>query len=178
MGIRLFVYVLLIISVLSFFATVNNEVEEIKEKDLALVTFHNATMYTLTEDNVNRIVQSSKAMRFKTRDEMYKATFILRAKSEENKNLTDIISADFVEKKGSDLTFVDHVKYNRDDFISLKTDILHYNVDTKIAYNDKPFIGTYYSNFLIGEALYFDTVKTYFKSKKAHFEINIDEEIK
>lgn len=177
MGIRIFVYTLLIISLLSFLTTVNNEVEEVKQTDIALVTFNNATMYTLTENHVNRIVQSSKAMRFRNRDEMYKATFILRAKSEENKDLTDIISADFIEKKESDITFIDHVKYNRDDFISLKTDILHYNFDTKIAYNDQPFIGTYYGNFLIGSELYFDTTKTYFKSKKAHFEVKLDEKI-
>ena len=175
MGIKVFVYTLLIISLLSFFATVSNEVKTIETKDIALITFNDSTLYTLNDTSVSKIVKSAKAMRYKNRDEMYDATFVLRAKSEENISLTDIISADFILKRGPRLKLVDHVKYNRGDFVSLKTDILHYNMDTKIAYNNKPFIGTYYGHYLIGSELYIDAVKTYFKSQKSHFEIDLKE---
>lgn len=175
MGIRLFIYVLFIISIISLFTNVSSDVKYKKHKDIALVTFNDSTMYTLDEKNVSRIVQSKEAKRFKKRDEMYEGTFIVRAKSKNTSSLTDIISADFIEKKGNKLKFENHVKYNRDDFISLSTDILYYNTKTKIAYNNKPFIGKYYNNFLIGEKFHVDTNKTYFKSQKAHFEIDLDE---
>ena len=175
MGIRLFVYALLIISVLSFFATVSNEVKINEKKDIALITFNDSILYTLNDINVSKIVKSSTAMRYEYRDEMYDATFVLRAKSEQNKDITDIISADFIIKRGPRLKFEDNVKYNRGDFVSFSTDVLHYNMDTKVAYNNEPFTGTYYGNNLNGSELYVDTVKTYFKSQKSHFEIDLKE---
>lgn len=175
MGVRVFVYTLLIIAIFSFFATVDNKVEKIESKDTALITFNDSTLYTLNSANVSQIVKSTIATRYKYRDEMYDATFVLRAKSLKSKNLTDIISADFIIKRGPKLKLLDHVKYNRGDFISLKTDVLYYNMDTKIAYNHNPFIGTYYNHYLMGSELYVDTVKTYFKSLKSHFEIDLKE---
>jgi len=174
MAIRVFIFVLLVVSIISVFAPVNNSTNKLLEKDIALVTFNDSTMYTLDSIHVTKVVESIKAVRYKTRDEMFEGTFYFRAKSKTNSNQADVVSADFIEKKGPTLKFVDHVVYNRDDFMTLKTDILYYNLDTKIAHNDKPFIGKYYNDSLIGTSLYLDTEKTYFKSQKAHFEIDLD----
>jgi len=174
MALRIFVFVLLIVSIISVFAPVDNSSNKLLQQDIALLSFNNSINYTLNDEEVTRIVKSKDAIRYKNRDEMYDGVFYLRSKSKKTSNLPDIISADFIEKKGQVLKFFKHVYYNRDDYMTLKTDILFYNLDTKIAYNDKPFISEYYGDILLGSELYMDTTKTYFKSKKAHFEINLD----
>ena len=172
MVIRVFIFSLLIISTISLFLTVNNDIADSKTKDIALITFKDSTMYTINDESVVRVVKSEKAVKYRNRDEIYNGILISKIKSKEKSDSADIISADFIEKKGSKLKFVEHVKYNREDFLSLKTDLLHYDLESKIAYNNKPFIGKYYNDFLIGSELYFDAKKAYFRSKKALFEIN------
>jgi len=174
MAIIFFIYSLLFISVISLFTTVNNDISESDEKDIALVTFNESTMYTLNDKQVTRIVQSSKAIRYKEREEMFKGTFVHRVKSNDKNSLADVVSADFIEKRGQKIKFMDHVKYSRDNFITFKTEVLNYDLDKKIAYNDKPFTAKYYGDFLKGTNIYLDIEKSYFKSKKAHFEIEME----
>lgn len=174
MAIRFFIYFLLIISIVSLFLTIDNNVHKSLKKDIALITFKNSTMYTINDEKVTRVVQSSEAIRYKTRDYIYDGTFISRVKSKTNEELTDIISADFIEKIDSEVKFEKNVKYDRNDFLTFSTDILYYDLDTKIAYNDKPFIGKYYDNLLMGSQIYIDTNEKYFKSQNTHFEIEIE----
>ncbi len=174
MAVRILIYSLLTISVIFLFLTVNNDVKKDSNKDIALITFKDSTMYTINEEKVVRVVSSTDALRYRNRDEMFNGILISKIESNGRNDIADIISADFIEKKGSKLKFVDHVKYDRDDFITLKTDIMYYDLNSKIAHNDKPFIGKYYNDSLIGSELYFDTKKSYFRSKKAYFEINMD----
>jgi len=173
MALRVFIFVLLIISIMSILVPIDNNKIESLQKDIALVTFNNSTMYTLDDIHVTRVVSSTKTVRFKSRDEMYDATFLNRVKSNES-GIFDIFNADFIEKKGADLKFLDNVKYNRNGFISLKTDVLYYNLDTKIGYNEAPFVAEYNNNSLIGNNIYIDIDKTYFKSQNAHFEIGLE----
>ncbi len=174
MAIRVFIFVLLVVSIISVFAPVDNSTNKLLQKDIALISFSDSTNFTLNDTEVTRIVESTNAVRYKSRDEMFNGTFYLRAKAKKTSNLPDVISADFIEKKGKKLKFVQNVDYNRDDYMTLKTDIMYYNLDTKIAYNDKPFIAKYYGDLLTGTELYMDTTKTYFKSQTAHFEINLE----
>jgi len=153
--------------------TINNDVNKSEKKDLALITFKNSTMFTINDEKVTRVVQSSQAVKYKTREYLYNGTFISRAKSTANEGLTDIVSADIIEKKDDKVTFRKNVKYNRNNFITFNTDILYYDLDKKIAYNDKPFTGKYYDNFLNGNSIFIDSQNSHFKSKKPHFELNI-----
>ena len=175
MAVRFFIFFLLFVSTIALFMTINNDTNDTVKKDIALITFKESTMYTINNEKVTRVVQSNKAVKYKTKDHIFNGTFILRANSKNNEELTDIVSADFIEKRESKVKFEKNVKYNRDDFISLSTDVLYYDLNTKIAYNDKPFIGKYYNNFLMGKKLYIYLTKSHFKSKKAHFELNIKE---
>lgn len=171
MAIRIFIYVLLSIATIIYFIPVSNEKHKEEEKDLALFTFHNSTMYTLNDVTTTRIVHAKQVTRYKNRDVMYNGEIVLKAKDEKVKNATDIISADVIIKKGVDYTFLNNVKYRRDDFISLNTNELFYNATTKIATNTVPFDGTYYNHYVKGKNLFFDTLKNEMKSTNAHFEI-------
>lgn len=171
MVIKVFIYVLFSIATIIYFIPVSNEKQEVEEKDLALLTFNNSTMYTLNEDTTTRIVNSRRVVRYKNRDVMFDGEIVLKANDKKVKNATDIISANIIIKKGEDYTFLTDVKYRRDNFISLNTQELFYNGITKIGKNSVPFDGYYYNHFVKGTNLYVDTLTSEMKSKNAHFEI-------
>jgi hypothetical protein len=172
MAIRVFVYGLLIISTLSFFVSSQNEVEDIKIEEKPMLVFHDSIMYTLTNTGMARIVQSSRAERYETRDMMYDAEIITLSK---NKEFTDYISADLIIKRGDIFKFLNNAKYNRENFIELNSDEIIYNSSTEIATNTKPFSGRYYQHILNGENLFFDAGKSIMRSQNAHFEVELND---
>ncbi|NQY94126.1 MAG: hypothetical protein HRT43_08190, partial [Campylobacteraceae bacterium] len=93
MAVRIFIFILFFISIISVFTPVDNNTSETLKKDIALVTFNDSIMYTLNDLQVTKIVESTKAIRYKTRDEMYNGIFYLRAKSKDNSNQADVMSA-------------------------------------------------------------------------------------
>ena len=173
MAIKIFIYTLAIVSLLFVCTSVNQTNTKNIKKNIAIITFENSIMYTLNNKQVTRILQSSKLIRYKNEDEIHKATFISRAQSKNQEELTDIISADFIEKEGENLTFFNNVKYFRDDFLSFKTSILHYNLNTKIAKNSKKFTGRYYNSTITGKNIYLNTNKQYIRTEKIHFDIEL-----
>lgn len=58
--------------------------------------------------------------------------------------------------------------------MTLNTNELLYNAETKIATNTLPFEGTYFNNYLEGENMYLDLNNYYMNALKTHFEIEIE----
>lgn len=172
MAIRIFVYGLLIISTLSFFVSAQTQVEDIKIEEKPMLVFHDSVMYTLTDENMTRIVQSSRAERYKTRDLMYDAEIITLS---QDKAYTDYISANLIIKRGDIFKFLNNAKYNRENFIEFTSDEIIYNSKTEIATNTKPFKGRYYKNILNGNNIFFDAGKSIMRSKNAHFEVELND---
>lgn len=174
MGIKLFVFGLFLVSVVSFFSEiVKNKVVKNKN-DNPLVTFTDATMYTMTYDEVSRIVQAKTALRYKSRDEMYDATIINRVKDKKNGEVKDIISAEKMLKQGDLYSLYNNVKYDRDVFLSLRTNELYYDIKKEIAYNNVPFKGMYKGDILNGDKFYLDNTTKFLKASQSHFEINMN----
>lgn len=172
MVIKSFIYTLLLISTLIYFIPVSDTKNEENKKEIPIVSFNNSTMYTLNEQTVTKIVNSKKASRFETKDIMYEGNFILKANDKKVKNATDYVSADIIIKENEEFTFINNVKFRRDNFITLNTQELFYNDTTKIAKNTMPFNGTYYNHKVNGTSLYLDMNKEIMKSKNSHFEID------
>lgn len=170
MAINIFIYSLLIVSIVSLFATVSKKEESLKGVEKPQIVFEKSTLYTLNDKNIERIVNSSSAQRFKDRDLMYDGKIILRT----NKNTTDYIESDIIIKRNDDYKFLNNVKYNRENNILLNTDELFYNTKTKIAQNSKPFDGSYFEHKVKGTHLFLDNNKNLIKSKNTHFEIDIN----
>lgn len=169
MAINYFAYSLITIAFFSMIATVTQKVDSSVKKEKAQIVFDNSTLYTMNTQNIERVVNSSKALKYKNRDMMYDGKIILRAKD----NSTDFIEADVIIKRKDDYKFLNNVKYNRENDILLNTQELFYNTKTKIAKNSKPFDGNYYEHKLKGTNLYLDTTNSVFKSSKSHFEIEL-----
>ncbi len=172
MAIRVFVYSLLVISVLAFFASSEDKQKKLKLKEKPMIVFHDSIMYTLTEKSMTRIVQSKRAERYKTKDLMYDGKIITESK---NGLYTDYMSADLIVKRNDDFKFLNNAKYNRENFIELTSDEILYNAKTKIATNSLPFQGRYYEHILNGSHLFFDTNKSILKAQQAHFEVELEE---
>ncbi|PPK62980.1 LPS export ABC transporter periplasmic protein LptC [Malaciobacter marinus] len=171
MVIKAFTYILLIVAIGVYFIPIDKVDSNLDEKDIPLVTFNDSTMYTLNEQTTTKIVNSKKVSRYKTKDIMYEGDFILKANDKKVENATDYISANVIIKKNEDFTFLDDVKFRRNDFISLDTQELYYNEKTQIAKNSVPFKGTYYNHKIDGKNLYLDMKKEIIKAKNSHFEI-------
>jgi hypothetical protein len=173
MVIRIFVLSLLLISLLTYFVPVDNRKTDSKQDDIALLVFDNAIMYTLTTESMNRVVNTKKAVRYKTKDVMYDSFLTLKSKDKQNKEITDMLYADLIVKRDYNFKFINNVKYKRDDYITLNTDELVYNAKDKIATNTIPFNGTYYDHKLKGENIYLNLDDYNFKANNTHFEINL-----
>lgn len=175
MVIRVFVFLLLGFAIISYLIPVENTDKKDGIEEVALLTFSDSTMYTLSTDSMNRIVYSKEAMRYKTKDVMYEGALTLKGKDKENKEITDILYSDVIVKRGEKFKFINNVKYKRDNYMTLNTNELLYNAKTKVATNSLPFDGTYYNNYIKGENIYLDLINYHMKSKKTHFEIEVEQ---
>jgi len=173
MVIRVFVFILLGIALISYFIPVQTNNKNDKDEDIVLLSFNDSTMYTLTPDSMNRIIYSKKVLRYKNRDVMIEGALTLKGKDKDNKEITDILYADINIKREDIFNFFNNVRYRRDDTITLNTDELIYNSKTKIATNTLPFDGTYFNNYIKGEQIYLDMDKYYMKANDTHFEVEI-----
>lgn len=174
MGVKLFVATLFIVSIFSLFSEITKKIVTKEVQETPLVTFTDAIMYTLNEEEVLRIVEAQNAIRYKTRDEMYDGTIVTRVKDKENNDYKDIIRADKMVKKETLYSFFDNVKYDRESIFSLRTHELYYDTQKEIAYNEKLFNSVYKGDILNGSHLYLDNKTNYLKAQKAHFEINMN----
>ena len=173
MAIKGFVFILLLISISSYFIPLDDKSINDNGEDFALLTFNDSTMYTLTPTSMNRIIYSKKVIRYKDRDVMIEGALTLKGKDSENKEITDVLYSDIIIKRGEIFNFLDNVRYKRDDILSLNTDELIYNSTTKIATNTLPFDGLYFNNYIKGEQIYLDMNKYYMKANNTHFEVEV-----
>lgn len=168
MGINFFVYSLLIISTVCAFIEIEQNSEKKVLKEQAQIVFDNSTLYTLSEKNIDKIVNSSRVVRYKDRDVMYDGKIILRGE----KKTTDYLESDIIVKRDSLYKFLNNVSFNRDNSILIKTDELIYDSTKNIAYNSASFNAIYNNNKLKGTDLYFDIDKSIIKANRAHFEVH------
>lgn len=174
MGIKSFVWTLFVVALFSLFAQVSNKDVQKATGDNPLVYFENSIMYTINEEALQQVVQSTQAQRFKDRDEMYNGSIILRVDDKENPNLKDFISAQKIIKKEEKIEMYDDVVYDRGDFFKLRTNELFYDMKSEIAYNNQPFRSIYYGDVLNGSHFYMNNTTSFFKAKRSHFEVDMN----
>lgn len=174
MVIKIFVFVLFSLSVISYFIPIDKVNSDEDAKDRPLLTFIDSTMYTLDTNSLNRIIFAKKAIRYSDRDVMHSSSLMLKNIDKDNKEISDILLADLIIKRGDNFKFLNDVKFTRNDYITLNTDELLYNAKTRVATNTLPFNGTYFNNHIEGENIYLDLNKYYMKSLKTHFEIEVE----
>ncbi|NCB13815.1 MAG: hypothetical protein EOM78_19625, partial [Erysipelotrichia bacterium] len=121
MDMRIFTSILLILALGAYFFPVENLKKNVLEKDLPQVVFEKPIMYTLNEENVNRMVIASHAVKYQNRDEMFNADIILKNNDKSKDFDNEKLKADTIVKKADIYTLTNNVEYKRDDFIKLNT---------------------------------------------------------
>jgi hypothetical protein len=167
MAINYFTYAILIIAFVSAVVGITPKQKDKNSEEQAQIVFEDSTLYTFNVDNLERIINSTRAMKYKTKDIMYDGKIILRRAD----NGTDYIESDVIIKRLEQYKFLNNVKYNRENNIILNTDELFYDGIKKIATNTIEFDGIYNNSTIKGKGLYLDTNKSIFKSKDTHFEV-------
>ena len=173
MAIKLFTFILLLLSLGAYFIPVENLKKTLVNKDTPLVVFEDALMYTIDENSINRLVFATHAIKYKNRDEMYNADILLKNLDDTKNFENEKLKADLIVKKGDNYTLINNVKYTRDDFIKLNTNELFYDDIKKIARNTKPFDAIYNNHFVKGNSVYLDINNEFVKAKNTHFEIDV-----
>ena len=173
MAIKLFTFILLLLSLGAYFVPVENLKKTLEDKDKPLVVFEDSIMYTIDETSINRVVFATHAIKYKNRDEMYNADITLKNKDINKDFNNEKLKADLIVKQGDIYTLINNVKYTRDDFIKLNTNELFYDHIKKIAQNTKPFDAIYNSHFVKGNNVYLDINNEFVKAKNTHFEIDV-----
>lgn len=173
MVIKLFVFILFILSAFSYFIPVEQINKKNVEKETPMLVFNDSTMYTLTTESMNRIVYAKEVYRYEKRDMMHEGALTLKTLDKNNNYITDVLYADVIIKRDELYKFFKNVKFKRDNFISLNTDELFYDAKKEVATNSLPFEGKYYDNIINGKNLYLDLKNYYMKSNNTHFEIDM-----
>lgn len=171
MGIKLFIFALFFVAIAAHLFDPEIKISDKVKQERPLVTFKDATMYTVDEIEVKRIVQADIAAIFKKREELYEAFIVERVRDSEKEEFTDTLKANFIEKKLDFVTMRGDVIYNRSSIMTLNSNELFYDMKKKIGYNNKPFEMTYEGQKLVGSDIYFDADKKVFEAKNTHFEI-------
>lgn len=173
MAIKSFVAILFLFALVSYFVPVKNITKKNNISDMPILTFNDSTMYTLTPESMNRIIYAKEVLRFETRDVMHEGALTLTGVDKDKNEILDTLYSDVIIKRAEKFTFLNNVKYKRNDYITLNTDELIYDSKSKIATNTMPFDGTYFNNYIKGKKIYLDLNKYYMKSKNTHFEIEL-----
>jgi len=167
MGIKAFIFSLLVLSISLFIVTIILTPAQIKKsQDLPKVTFINSTIYEINTKEVTQIVKSKRAYHYETKEELYDATIILKSKdAKDQENLvTNTISANLIQITDSMVKFRGDVNYNKSTGTTLESEALDYDRITKHLTGDQKFIAFHDGNKLKGNSLSMQENQNIFKS--------------
>ncbi len=154
MGVKIFSIVLILFAAeLLFLSTKEPKKISISKEDINYTTieFENLNAFKIQKDGVHDSLKASKALKYKN----YSKLFDIDTKIKKDGLLHNISSksATYTTDK---ITFTPNVKYENNNSITIKTDILTYLIDKKVASSDKPFelIGKNYR--VSGDSFHYD----------------------
>ncbi len=173
MAIKSFIFIFLFFAIIAYISPINTSNKQSTTDNIALVTFYDSIMYTLDIKSINRFIISKKVERYKTKDLMYNGIITIQ-KKQNDKKVFDYLSGDFIEKKENNFKFIKNVVLKRDDYITLYTDELLYNIKTNTAQNSTSFDAYYNNNYLKGTSLFLDLDSSYMRANNTHFEIDYE----
>jgi LPS export ABC transporter protein LptC len=172
MGIRIFIYILLAISIGGYYYQVDLFHKKVQKSNLPLVTFDDAILYNIDEENLKKIIQSKKADFYKQKKEFVDTTIYQRSIDKNNEILNEVLSANYIlEQNNNFYKLIGDVKYSKNSNITLSSDELFYEANKKILYNDNNFTLIYNENKFNGISFFYNLNKGIFKANQIHFEI-------
>lgn len=172
MGITKFIYLLIIISIVFLSYNKDSDKKIIDIQKQPLVILDNSTIYDISEDSVNKVVQLKKAYIYDNYEESFETTIVTK---EKGKLDITTLSGNHMIKIEDDLFVFGDVHLNGENNFNLKTEELQYNGETKIAKNSTDFILQNDDSKMIGRDLYMNSINKHVVAKRTHFEIKLKE---
>jgi LPS export ABC transporter protein LptC len=170
MAIKLFLSMLLVVSVIFLSTTITNSKKFIPNvaKEKPNIIFLDSIMYELDNNGVSQIIRSLKAYHYDKKDKLFNATLTLRS---QNTQQPYTIRAKYLLKKQDKLTFKDDVVLVDNNNYKLTTSYLDYDMQNMIAKNEHKFKLFIKRDTLFGNSLYFDANLGIIKAKDTIFKI-------
>jgi len=173
MGIRLFIILLIVLTIVFLFVEKEEVVQNITNETKPKVSFYNSTMYEITDTAINQVVTSAIVNLYDKKEELYDATIITKAK--ENSYDTNTLSGNKIVKKEDDIYLTGAVNIILSDKTNIKTEQLDYNTKTKIATNKVNFLVTRDDQSFYGNGLFLDTINEKVEAENIKFSIKVIE---
>jgi len=176
MGINLFVLFLIVFSIIITNLNFEQTQERIQYTNIPLVTFEGSILYELNEQKVTRIINSSQALNYKNRDELYDATILLRNKNER----ADYISAEYILKKNNLYKLYQNalIDIRSDNNATLMSDYIELDQNNNIIITKNEFDLKFNNNKLYGNNLYFNLNREIMRAENIHFMLKLNKENK
>lgn len=169
MAIRYFIFSLFSISLISLFISIDKVKDPKQTEEKPTMIFDNATMYTINQNGVDKVLEAKKTLIYNTKEESYEAKVTIKTKDEK---VYDTVLTDYVIKKGDQITLLGNVVFTRGDFIKVTTDEMFYDMNKKNAHNTKKFVAYYHDNKFTGDN--FSSKDNYYMtSKNVNFNIKL-----
>lgn len=168
MALKIFIFCLILTPLLLVDNDITKQIVKETSKDLAQVSFINATLSELNNINVAKVVQADTVNKYENKEEFENAFFKLRNAN----NNFDTIKAKYIKHNDGIYQFHNDVVLIRDNDLELQTDELIYNMKDGIASNKVAFIFKYKNSLFSGENLYLNRNDYAISGDNAHFKIN------
>jgi len=147
-------------------------IQTVKKEERPTVSFFDSTMYEITETRVNQIVKSKQADIYDKKEELFDATIVVKVSK--NNFDSNIGSSEKMLKTGDNVTFTNNVNLQFANGLNLKTEELHYNLDTEIAHNSIPFVVTRDGSTFTGNSLFLNSKTEELTAEKTKFRMKVE----
>ncbi len=173
MGLKIFtILLILFIAEITFLSTKEPKVLKTSKKDInySTIEFTGLQGCSIDEDGISERIVASKALKFKTHDELYDLNT-----SFQKKDITHHLSALQARYKNDHLYLKGNVLYENNQSLHIKSEELEYNVKTKIVKGSSAFTLTSNKGIMIGDSFEYDMNNEALKGEKMHYQFEVKE---
>jgi LPS export ABC transporter protein LptC len=172
-GLKLFsIILILFIAEITFLSTKEPKILKVTKEDInySTITFTKLQGCTIDDKGISQRISASKALKFKTHDELYDLNT-----SFQKGDLKHTLLADKANFKNSILYLTGNVLYENNQTTRIKSRELEYNVKTKIVKSPVAFTLTSNKGIMQGKSFIYDMQNKELKGEGMHYSFEVDE---
>ncbi len=173
MGLKIFAIILILfIAEITFLSTKEPKILKAATEDViySTIEFTGLQGCTLDAQGISQQITASKALKFKTHDELYD----LNSTFHQNGIVHTLVAAR-ANYKNDLLHLQGDVLYENNQTLRIKSEELEYNTKTKIAQSSSPFKLSSDKGDMQGDSFVYDMKNQAIKGEKIHYNFEVDE---
>jgi len=173
-GLKIFTIILILfIAEITFLSTKEPKLLKISKEDInySTIKFTKLQGATITENGISERIVASKALKFKTYDELYDLNTTFH-----KKGVSHAICAAHARYEDAILFLKGNVLYENNQSLHIKSEELEYNVKTKIVKSPSAFKLTSDRGIMIGNSFEYDMEHDALKGGSMHYNFEVNEQ--